>query len=824
MEEQTVHLIGNAHLDPVWLWRWQEGCAEVLATFRSALDRMEEFPDYIFTCAGAAYYAWVEELDPAMFARIVQRVQEGRWVIVGGWWIQPDCNAPCGESFARHALYSQRYFLKHFGRRARVGYNVDSFGHSAMLPQILRQSGLDAYVYMRPNDTLEKQYPFPDHAFLWESPDGTSLPAFRIPTAYCTDPFDGAAQRAEALHAIAQQEGRPLMCFYGVGNHGGGPTIRNLKALTPLVAGGGYRYSSPDAYFDALDPADLPILRDELQHHASGCYTAVMGIKERNRRAECRLLDAERLQALACQAGVLDAPVSLEAAWKDVLFQQFHDIMGGCAVRGAYDDAYEALGGSLSAAAREANRACQRIAWSIDTTQGRPIANEKLDFRLWEQEGRGVPLVVFNPHGFPAQALVRTAVKVAAARNDAGNPVPVQSLRSPVTNGRDDKWETAILAQVPPMGWRLYWLYQQPPEPAVQGAGTLLAGENFLENDFLRVEFDAAACAITRFYDKKSGRELLRAGARARVMDETPCDTWAHNIFSFREEIGAFSQAHARVTEEGALCASLRLRGSYGASQLELTATLFRDRPGLSLRYRVNWQEKHAMLKLCFPTACADGRPVSSIPYGFLERPADGKDYPMQKWVAWQEAAGFGLGVATDTRTAYDAWEGELRITALRSPIFADHYGARDDACEFTDQGEHTFSLTLLPLDGDRTPLLQEGELLAAPLTSLVGTYHEGTLSPVGSALSVDVTNILPTVLKPAEDGEGWILRCHETQGLAVEATLRLPLLGVSWRAGFAPQQIRSFRIHQGRVTPVNLLEEPLAEAGIPCAEQKAPL
>lgn len=166
-----VHLIGNAHLDPVWLWRWQEGYSEVLATFRSALDRMNEFEDYVFTCAGAAYYQWVEETDPAMFEEIKHRVQEGRWVIVGGWWIQPDCNAPSGESFARHALYSQRYYMKKFGKKAEIGYNVDSFGHNAMLPQLLKESGLRGYVFMRPNPHEEKTYPFPYTSFIWESID-----------------------------------------------------------------------------------------------------------------------------------------------------------------------------------------------------------------------------------------------------------------------------------------------------------------------------------------------------------------------------------------------------------------------------------------------------------------------------------------------------------------------------------------------------------------------------------------------------------------------------------------------------------------------------
>ena len=146
-----VHLIGNAHIDPVWLWRWQEGFSEIRATFRSALDRMKEFPEFKFTSACASYYQWIEKMDPEMFAEIKERVKQGRWSIVGGWFLQPDCNIPCGESFARHGLLSQRYFQEKFGVTAKTGYNVDSFGHNAGLPQILKKSGMDNYVFMRPS-------------------------------------------------------------------------------------------------------------------------------------------------------------------------------------------------------------------------------------------------------------------------------------------------------------------------------------------------------------------------------------------------------------------------------------------------------------------------------------------------------------------------------------------------------------------------------------------------------------------------------------------------------------------------------------------------
>ena len=180
-ETYQIHLIGNSHIDPVWLWPWTDGFSEVKATFQAALDRIREYPDFIFTCAGACYYQWVEQNCPDMFSQIQEAVRNKRWVPVNGWHIQPDCNIPCGESFARHSLYSQRYYLEKFGKICDVGYNVDSFGHNIMLPQILQLSGMRLYTFHRPCDNEKENL---NNAFYWQSPDGSRLPAFKIPFSY----------------------------------------------------------------------------------------------------------------------------------------------------------------------------------------------------------------------------------------------------------------------------------------------------------------------------------------------------------------------------------------------------------------------------------------------------------------------------------------------------------------------------------------------------------------------------------------------------------------------------------------------------------------
>lgn len=368
MKHKTLHMIGNAHIDPVWLWRWQEGFHEVLASFRSALDRMNEDKDFLFVSSSAAFYEWVERVDPQMFAEIKQRIEEGRWEVVGGWWVQPDCTIPSGESFVRHGLYGQRYFREKFGVTAQVGYNVDSFGHHAMLPQILKKSGLDYYVFMRPSP---QEKGLPARLFWWEADDGSRVLTFRIPFGYNTGPEDvGRVVRRTAGELKAPFN--ELMCFYGVGNHGGGPTKANIANIRQLNEDPAYprlAFSSCNRFFASIQPKAerYPIVHDELKRHANGCYSAHSGIKRWNRQAEHLLITAEKWATIAhltpgqTTPGQTTTgqpyPTEFSRAWKNVLFNQFHDILAGTSLESAYQDARDMHGEAMSIGARALNDA-----------------------------------------------------------------------------------------------------------------------------------------------------------------------------------------------------------------------------------------------------------------------------------------------------------------------------------------------------------------------------------------------------------------------------------------------------------------------------------
>lgn len=822
--KSNVHLIGNAHVDPVWLWTWQEGFAEIKATFRSALDRMKEFPEFIFTSACASYYRWVEENDPEMFEEIRERVAEGRWAIAGGWWVQPDCNLPSGESFARHALYSQRYFLEKFGVQATVGYNVDSFGHHGMMPQILQLCGLDSYVFMRP---MKHEKTLPSNLFWWESADGSRVLTFRLSDGYTVRPERDLSAHIMKHRDQALADGFPHMSFYGVGNHGGGPTIANLKEIVRLkssLAEDDIAHSRPDAYFREVRAAlpELPVIRDDLQYHAIGCYSAHSEVKLLNRRAEHRLYSAEVAATLAeAKLGLAYPREALQNAWEQVLFNQFHDTLGGCSIKEAYDDAREAYGESLNIGARTLNAAMQKISWAIDTMKpGVGLLTKEKDFQVWEQGDAGTPFVVFNPLAWEVSGMVRMNKRVASVTDQEGSFVPTQTVRASRTD-RGDKWDTLFPATVPAFGYRVYWAYLTAHPESSPQAGSLRADQSNLENDFVRIELDPASGRILRYLDKRLGADLIGPGGGAvpLVIDESHSDTWGHGLEEYRDVIGAFGDATVRVLEAGPLRAVVRVTSRYGRSVLRQDLTLTHDSPELGVSLRVDWQEQRKMLKLSFDLSLDEPEAFYEIPYGFIQKEANGKEVPGHRWAAVQGRLPGGNGRAgmaliNDAKYSYDALQGDLRMTVVRSPGYAEHFGEFDEQMEYMDQGFSEVKYKLSPYAGDwrDNEIVRKAWEWNVPLLTMWETYHAGPLGQISEDIAVSSEQVVVSALKPAEAKDGWILRCYETAGKSAGCSFRLPALGRSWDAEFRACEIKTFFLPADAARPVeevNFIEQP---------------
>jgi len=329
-ERKVLHLIGYSHIDAAWLWPWTDGADAVLDTCRSALARMDETPGFCYCHSSSAHYRWVERTDPAMFAKIKQRIREGRWEVVGGWPVEPDCNIPSTESFVRHSLYGKGYCKSALGVDVTIAMNPDSFGHSVGLPGILKSAGYGYYAFMRPQEH-EMQLP---HLFWWESPDGSRVLTLRIWKDY--DPRDKIEKMIrEAPDQLFTPGLNHAAMFIGVGDHGGAVTREQIRTVLELRKDPKLpelRWSTLAAYFDAVEKSPafdkIPVVKNELQHHSRGCYSAYGEGKYLNRRSERMLGEAE---AICVAAGLaIDHPYpqkEFAASWWKVTFNQFHDLM-----------------------------------------------------------------------------------------------------------------------------------------------------------------------------------------------------------------------------------------------------------------------------------------------------------------------------------------------------------------------------------------------------------------------------------------------------------------------------------------------------------------
>lgn len=812
MDERTVyHMIGHGHIDPVWLWRWTEGYEEVRATFRSALARMDETPEFRFTASSACFYQWLKDTEPALFEAVRSRVAEGRWELAGGMWVEPDCNIPCGEAFIRHGVYSQRFFQEEFGRRARVAFNPDSFGHAGTLPQILLKLGMDAYVFMRPDPVRERDYPG-GNTFWWESADGSRVLACNLPLCYNATAKELRTRFRDLPgypHLVPGQ--RDVLCFFGVGNHGGGPTKESIAFIREKQCEDGgpeLRFSTMEAYFDAFKartPADaVPVTRAELQHHARGCYSAHSEIKRLNRQVEHALMTAERFATLGWLMGAFPYPSSqLEKSWKDLLFNQFHDILGGSSLESAYDDARDALGGARHRADVIRNQAVQAIGRDVDTTPD------------------GNTLIVINPLTWPVDAPVvappaarRTLGPEVHLVDEAGHPVPSQVIRGE----RIDHTRQAFMANLPAMGYRCY--HVRAGAVPVRAHNPLDASPAHLENAWWRLDFDAETGGLKGLHDKRNQADVLKSGLDlVALVDHS--DTWSHDLTEYRVEAGRFGGARLDLVECGDVLATVRSRTKFRRSEAVMETTVYRDSPRIDCVLRVNWQEAHTALKLAFETRVAGDAAAYEAPYGHAERPTTGEEEPGQQWVDLSgtvDGVPYGFAVFNDSKYGYDVRDGVMRVTLLRSPGYAHHDNGRHDtraAWPIMDQGWQTVRLGLLPHPGgwrEACVPKRAWELNAPPIVH-IESAHPGARPPVASLVGTEAANVLLTVVKQSEDGADLVLRGYETDGRGATTTLHLPFFARTWELRFAPHEIKTVRINREtwELRETDMLEEPSA-------------
>ena len=797
------HMIGHAHIDLVWLWPWAEGMSVVHSTFRAALDRMDETPGFAFIASSALHYEWVAENDPDMMEQIKKRVDEGRWNIVGGWWVEPDVNMPNGEAMARQGLYGQNSFQRLFRRKAKIAFNPDSFGHAGTLPQILVLQGMNHYVFMRP---MPHEKELPSELFWWESPDGSKVLACRIPICY----LDAQAVNKRVEEILDSfhdnQPMKSFMGFYGAGDHGGGATKENIKSIEQLKTERGAPkvfYSTMERYFEEIDNQNLnlPTIKDDLQHHAVGCYTAEVEIKKGNRLSEAALVTAEKIAAIgALQWNAGYPKEKLTEAWKQVLTLQFHDSLAGSSLPEHSDTAREGYGYALNIAHDAIYKAVQKLEWQIAA-----------------EDPESQYLVVFNPHAWETRSFIEYDFdwdhKSSRVEDEGGNPLAHQWASGTTKIGSRKRLITELT--LPPMGYRQIRVLKAE-SPSV--GNVVSARDNTLENEYYKISFSENG--EVGIFDKEMGMEVFAGkdnGCKAVVIND-PSDAWSHDVKVFSDEIGAFRNARIKVVQDGPVKAIIKVVTTYGDSTLTIDWCLTKSSREIEANVTFDWHERLKMLKFSFPVNVESPTATYEVPYGNIVRKTDGDENPGQRWIdvsGVQNGNAYGLTVINDAKYGYSVIENDMRISIARSAVYAHNAPTKLDlknTYSWMDQGMHTFRMLLVPhketwKEGNIVRIAEE---FIAPPVMIYQGIHGGKMAKSGSFLAVDAKNVIIPAIKKSEKGDDIIVRCLETSGLQTLATVDFRFANCKWTGNFRPYEIKTLRMDKktGEVKEVNLLEE----------------
>jgi alpha-mannosidase len=837
----SVHLICNAHLDPVWQWRWEEGASEALATFRNAVDILDEHPGLIFCHNEAFLYEWVERLDPALFDAIRRHVEAGRWAISGGWFIQPDVNLPGAESLIRSIAEGRRYFHEKFGVAPRVAYNFDSFGHSGGLPQILRRAGYEMYIHMRPQ---ADELPLPADLYRWRGVDGTTIPAYRIAVGLYHSEHDNIDERLREGVALALKLGRDVPVFWGLGNHGGGATRRDLRTIDAFIAREPrvrVIHSTPDRFFEAVKDAaaSAPVHEGDLQRCFTGCYTSLSRVKRRAVAGLGRLVQSEAAAAAASWLRGDEFPgPELREAWKIHIFNDFHDILTGSCVEPAERDALDQYGraediarsialraaASLNRGSRNApslpvtvinvNPALGRVPVEFECmADHRPFWKGKWRMRLFRADGREVVCQEEQPESL----------------------LPFNNWRRRI----------AFVDDLPGVGVSRYYLKAIEIKDG-QGQGQL--GGHVPE---VHVPITARLpCRVDprsghlRSLKTTAGAECLAGPLFEPLVIEDTGDAWGAGLGSYRKVVGRFKPTgRPSVLESGPVRTVTRSVLVSGASRVVMDAVSYPRWPVLEYRFRVTWNEERRRLKLRVPTSLLSASLFCEVPGGAIRRPADGEEHVHGRWLALEGKAGgtsASVGIASSGQHGLDFKDGELRLSVLRSSAYCHERGfdlgtrakgTCPQTCppswKFADIGVHEFRLLVTAGSPASVRSMMPGlaDHLAAPPTAYAHLPYDASLvPPAETLLSLKPASVRLLACKRSWDGEALIIRVQEAVGKRTKAEVRFARRGapdvkpgqdrghvpeVHVPLPFAPFEIKTLRVERdGTWREVRLIEE----------------
>lgn len=791
---------GHAHIDVAWLWTLAQTRHKAARTFATALHLMEQYPEYHFTQSQPQLYDYIRQDQPAIFEGITRRVAEGRWEPIGGMWVEADCNLSGAESLARQFLLGRSFFRRHFGPNAEthVLWLPDVFGYAWALPQLIKQAGLEYFFTIKIGWSQYNRLPY--DSFWWQGIDGT-----RVLTHFSTTK-EAASAYASTYNASATPEQTfstwtnflqkdlpglaaqpPLLMAYGYGDGGGGPTremIENVREMAALPGTPAMRQGSVKAFFEQLEAVagpQLPTWNGELylEYHR-GTYTTQARNKRANRKSEFLLHDAELLATTAAlvDSGFAYPHTELRRAWELVCLNQFHDIIPGSSVHDVYVDSqrdYEEIGRIGEGVRAAALEALGRVA--------------------------GAPALVANPTGFRRSGLVFLPGSEPAGMHfsRAGALLPAQQVEGGVLLAVEglEPHSVAPLALV-------------AREAQIESNGLTITPE-LLENEMLRVELNADG-DITRIYDKRQEREVLPHGAVAnqlQAFEDRPMnwDAWDIDIFYDDKQWLADPAESVQVVEAGPLRATLEVRRRILNSSFTQRISLERGSGRLDVETRIDWRERHVLLKVAFPVDVLAPAATYEIQWGNVQRPTHKNtswdwarfETCAQKWVDLSEGD-YGVSLLNDCKYGHDIRDNVIRLTLLRSPTLPDPEA---------DQGLHHFAYSLLPHQGGwGAQTIAEAYALNDPL---IGYQPRQEIARAGAGNSpvlatplvfFDQENMVIETVKQAEDGTGVIVRAYESQRQRGQVRLQAGFpLARAWRTNLLEEDQEELAVDDSGVT-----------------------
>ena len=756
--------IGHAHIDTAWLWPMRETVRKCTRTFASAVALMDDYPEYKFCASSAQHYTWIEEHHPELFAKIAERVERGQWVPVGGMWVEADMNLPSGESLVRQIVFGQRYFEERFGKRCTEVWIPDVFGYPAGLPQVFALGGMDRFVTQKLSWNRENR--FPHSTFWWEGLDGTRVLTHFPPV----DTYNAEITPKEFAFSITNFQDHgwstdSLMPF-GHGDGGGGPTremVERARRLAHIDARATLEIDAPAAMFDRIERdiergAQTPVWRGELYFEMHrGTLTSQIETKLGNRRCERLLVEAE------LWAATLGRDADVDHLWKQVLTQQFHDILPGSSIAWVHADAenvFADVGAELEA---------------------------RISDLLGEVAGSGVSIA--NRADVPVDEVV--VLDTALAPGLAGEHV--QTL----ADGR-----SAALVSVPAFGVVLL-------EPRSVTDRVVLS-DTSMTNGHLAVRWDAAG-NITSIIDLVHARELVPNGEYAAVLElavDHPVEYDAWDLESWTRSGGVpltgLDGVEVEIVDDGPIVGRVRVRRTFGSSTSILTYQLRAGSPQLEVHIELDWHHDEHLLSMAFPVDVRASTATCDVQFGVVERPT----HPSSPWDAAKfevcahrfvdlSEPDFGVAILNNGRYGHGLFDGAVRVSLARAANHPDPNA---------DRGHHEVTLAILPHGAGLAEVRDAAARLNAPLRVVDSGTGDAVATPVVTVAGADggsAPSVEADAVKLADDGSGdLIVRLHEAVGNRTRIALAsIGRITDAWRCNLLEEVETGEEVGDGVVT-----------------------